>query len=183
METLEPDGVIAYLGLGSNMGDRFGHLQRAVDMLDSEPGVTVKACSSIYETEPWGYTDQPKFLNCAIEVATWETPEALLHLAKQIEQDMGREAGIRFGPRPIDIDILLFGDRVVNLASPDLQIPHPRMNQRAFVLIPLAELAGNIRHPATNYCIDDLAAVVDGKEGVQAWDCAIFLRQGRSGPG
>lgn len=179
MEALELGVVTAYLGLGSNMGDRFGHLERAVAMLDSEPKVTVRACSSIYETEPWGYTDQPKFLNCAIEIATSETPEVLLFLAKKIEHEMGRETGIRFGPRPIDIDILLFGDRAINLAVPDLQVPHARMTERAFVLIPLAELAGDVGHPNTGATIADLAAVVEGKEGVQAWERAITLPQGR----
>ena len=179
MEAIAPDMVTAYLGLGSNMGDRFGHLEKAAARLDSEPGVTVTTCSSIYETEPWGYTDQPKFLNCALEIETSETPEALLFLAKDIEQDMGRETGIRFGPRPIDIDILLYGDRVVSLDTPDLQIPHPRMTERAFVLIPLAELAGDSRHPTANARIGDLAELVEGKEGVRAWDRAITLQHGR----
>lgn len=180
MGSLGPDLITSYLGLGSNMGDRFYHLERAVVTLGSKPGITVKACSSIYETEPWGYTDQAKFLNCAIEISTSKTPEGLLNLAKEIEGEMGREAGIRFGPRNIDIDILLFGDRVVNLASPDLQIPHPRMTQRAFVLIPLAELAGDIRHPTADARISDLAALVEGREGVRIWTKAITLNPGRS---
>ena len=181
MELLEAQMLTAYLGLGSNVGDRFAHLEHAVATLGSKLGVTVIACSSIYETEPWGYTQQGQFLNCAIEIATSETPEGLLFLAKQIEREMGREAGIRFGPRLIDIDILLFGDEVVNLTTPDLQIPHPRMTQRAFVLIPLAELAGDILHPTADACISELAALVEGREGVRIWDRATFSNPGKSG--
>ena len=122
MEPLAGNPSTAYLGLGSNLGDRPGNLARAVRLLDSAAGVQVGKCSSIYETEPWGLLDQPRFLNCALQITTVLAPGPLLELAKSIEQEMGRQPGPRYGPRPIDIDILLFdnlGHRLENSRPPN----------------------------------------------------------------
>ena len=161
--------VIAYLGLGANLGDREGNLRRALDLLDSEPSLSVVTVSSTYETKPWGLHDQPNFLNIAVEVQTSLEPAMLLDVAKGIEQEIGRRPTVRYGPRSIDIDILLYGDLVIDWSIPDLQIPHPRMHERAFVLVPLAEIAGAFLHPTNNSQIADLAASVDGLDGVILW--------------
>ena len=169
--------VTAYLGLGSNLGDRRKNLQDASELLDRlDDGVRVLRSSSVYETEPWGLADQPKFLNCVLEITCGVSPERLLELAKQVEQTLGREWSPRYGPRLIDVDILLYGDAVVGRGVPcglpqeaPLQIPHLRMELRAFVLVPLAELADGIVHPVLGVTIGHLAAEVDGKEGVTLW--------------
>ena len=162
-------GTTAYLGLGANLGDRLGNLRQALDILDSNSSVNVVTVSSVYETEPWGPVDQPSYLNIAVKILTSLDPAELLKTAKAIEQAIGRIPTVRYGPRSIDVDILLYGDLVIDWSEPDLQIPHPRMSERAFVLAPLAEIAGEIVHPATNSPIADLAALVDGLEGVSAW--------------
>lgn len=129
----------ALLGLGSNVGDRRAYLRRAIGLL-REHGVAVEQVSSLYETEPMDYTEQPLFLNAAVRVETDLEPEALLRAAKDVERELGRQRRFRSGPREIDIDILTYGDRQVT--SERLTIPHPRMRERGFVQAPLAELAG-----------------------------------------
>jgi len=129
----------AYLGLGSNLGNRLAFLQRAVAMLDDAAGVLVTGVSRVYETDPVGGTEQPRFLNAVVRVETSLTPRGLLDLATEIERDGSRVRAERWGPRTLDLDILLFGSREVE--EPDLVIPHPRMADRAFVLIPLLDLA------------------------------------------
>lgn len=146
-----------FLSLGSNLGDRRENLQRAKAHLP--PRVRVKRSSSMYETEPWGYTDQPAFLNQVIEVETALKPEALLQYLKQIEQKMGREETFKFGPRSIDLDILFYGSRVIR--EEDLEIPHPRLEERAFVLVPLVELAPGLKHPVHGRSVTELLAGVD----------------------
>lgn len=126
----------AYLALGTNLGDRLANLRQAVALLE-ERGVRFVRSSRVYETEPVG-PPQPDYLNAVIEVATDLSPRGLLIVCLAVEQAMGRVRGERWGPRVIDVDILTFGDREVE--EPDLQIPHPRMHQRAFVMIPLLEL-------------------------------------------
>jgi 2-amino-4-hydroxy-6-hydroxymethyldihydropteridine diphosphokinase len=134
---------IAYLSLGSNVGDRKSHLRDAITRL---AGVgTIVAVSSFYETEPVEFTSQAWFLNCAAALETNDTPEQLMASVLAIEQEMGRQRIQKKGPRTIDIDIVLFGDRVVE--SPTLTIPHPAMHRRRFVLEPLAEIAPQVRHP------------------------------------
>ncbi|MFQ6029588.1 MAG: 2-amino-4-hydroxy-6-hydroxymethyldihydropteridine diphosphokinase [Dehalococcoidia bacterium] len=170
---MEP--VAAYLGLGSNLGQRQQNLAAAGDALQGHPQITVTAGSSIYETAPWGYTEQPHFLNCVLEIVTTLEPVPLLELAIEIETRLGREPGPRFGPRLVDIDLLLYGNQTVNSEVPDLQIPHPRMAQRAFVLVPLAELAGDLPHPVLAITIEQLLQQVEGKEGVRWWGPGLEL--------
>ena len=135
--------VTVYLGLGSNLGDRGENLNKALDYLEQRLKVT--EVSSVYETEPVGNIQQPYFLNMALKVYTRLAPEELLLLAKGIERKLGRLPGKRNAPRPIDIDILLYGDEVIKTA--ELTIPHPRLAERAFVLVPLAEIAPDLEHP------------------------------------
>lgn len=186
--------VIAYLGLGSNLGQREANLREAISSLSGgranlhsrqagtteclqpqgaegrrAPTATIEVlrASSVYETAPWGYTGQPDFLNCVLEVRTSLSPRQLLDLVKGLEQAMGRQPGVRYGPRLIDVDILLYGETTVDL--PDLKIPHPGLPQRAFALVPLAELASWLVHPTLRIPVGELARRVDGLEGVTLW--------------
>lgn len=135
---------LIYLSLGSNVGDRPANLRAAIKRLAGAGAV--QAVSAVYETEPVDVRDQPWFLNCVVAVETAMPPRELLNLALAVEQAMGRHRTRDKGPRTIDIDILLFGDRVIN--EPGLKIPHPAMHQRRFVLEPLAEIAPGVLHPA-----------------------------------
>jgi 2-amino-4-hydroxy-6-hydroxymethyldihydropteridine diphosphokinase len=137
--------ALVYLGLGANLGDREASLRAAVVELAGH--VTVLETSSTYETAPWGRRDQPAFLNCCVAANTSLAPHALLALLKQIEARLGRVPAERWGPRVIDIDLLLYDD--VRIADRDLVVPHPRLAERAFVLVPLAEIAGDVRIPGT----------------------------------
>ena len=168
LERLTGEAVTAYIGLGSNLGDRESSLSEAMRRLADPPLLTILRTSSIYETAPWGYTEQPDFLNCVLEIETYLSPAWLLGRAKEVEQEIGRQPpSRRYGPRLIDVDILLYGDMAVQLNDPDLQIPHPRMEQRAFVLIPLSELNENLVHPTLHVTIASLARVVEDREGVK----------------
>ncbi|MDN5347921.1 MAG: 2-amino-4-hydroxy-6-hydroxymethyldihydropteridine diphosphokinase [Clostridia bacterium] len=137
--------VTAYLGLGSNLGDRMAYLRRAIDLLGQEEGMCVEQVSSWYETSPVGKADQAWFLNCVVKVATTLAPRQLLHTAQKIESLLGRVRLERWGPRTIDIDLLLYDE--VSLNEPDLVLPHPRLLERAFVLKPLAEIAPDLVLP------------------------------------
>src|SRR6516162_7169087 len=143
---------LAYLSLGSNVGDRKKNLSTAIDRLGAVG--RVESISSFYETEPVEVTDQPWFLNCAVALETSATPEHLMKDLLAIEQEMGRKRIQEKGPRTIDIDILLFGDQVMN--GPDLTIPHPAMHQRRFVLEPLAEIAPEAMHPLLRKTVQEL---------------------------
>lgn len=156
--------VTAYLGLGTNLGDRWANLRQALRLLAAGPGLRLLRCSQVYETEPWGLADQPRYLNCVADVATTLEPEPLLTRCKEVEDRLGRVPGPRWGPRLIDVDILLYGSQVVDL--PHLQIPHPRLHLRAFALIPLAELARSDAHTTLGRSIGDLAQNVEGQDGV-----------------
>ena len=129
--------------------------------------------SSVYETEPWGVEEQPAFLNCVVEGMTTASPEGVLQFLKEVEKRVGRRETFDWGPRVFDADLLFYGSRVVNL--PDLTVPHPRMHQRAFVLVPLAEIASDFVHPLLGMTVDVMAGLVEGKEGVRWFACALEL--------
>lgn len=137
--------IIAYIGIGSNVGDRQANLDGAVDMLRHTKGIEVKAVSPFYNTAPVGYTHQPDFLNGVVEIETTLSSHELLKACQGIEEKLKRVRTIRWGPRTIDMDILLYDDLIVQ--DEDLIIPHPRMHEREFVLKPLNDIAPQVVHP------------------------------------
>ncbi len=145
---------IVYLALGSNLGDRLANLKEAIGSLT--PQLDVKAKSSVYETPPWGYADQPKFLNQVIRAKTYLEPEQLLKHLKRLEVALGRKESFPNGPRLIDIDILFYDELV--LYSPALVIPHPRLPERAFVLQPLMDLDPELVHPVNKKSVREMLA-------------------------
>ena len=146
--------VIAYIGLGSNIGDREYQLNRALELLKSAEKVEVTTVSSFYNTAPVGYEQQPDFLNAVVEIMTTLSADVLLELCSKIEKELKSERIIRWGPWTIDLDILLFGNSVIN--EKDLVIPHPRMHERKFVMEPLNEIAPFVMHPVFNKSISEL---------------------------
>ena len=144
-----------YLSLGSNIGKRLAALQTAVDKLH-KPDFQIARISSVYETAAVDYREQPDFLNIVVEAQTALFPMQLLHRTQRVEREMGRKRTVPKGPRVIDIDILLYGAAVVR--SEKLQVPHPRMQDRRFVLAPMAELAGELRHPITRQSVREMLA-------------------------
>ncbi|MQF48523.1 2-amino-4-hydroxy-6-hydroxymethyldihydropteridine diphosphokinase [SAR202 cluster bacterium AC-647-N09_OGT_505m] len=154
--------ITAYLGLGSNLGDRGFNLRMAISLLCQRESLI--AISLVYETDPWGYTSQPPFLNLVCALETSLSPQGLLELAQEVERKLGRVHTFRYGPRTIDVDILLYGNEVIQ--TQDLQIPHPMMSQRAFVLVPLAEFAPDLVHPSLDKSIGELLVEVTGSETV-----------------
>lgn len=151
--------VKAYLGLGSNIGEREIQLQEAIKILDSFKGVEVTQISDIYETEPVGYTEQPLFLNLCVEIETNLNPQDLLARCLDVEQQLHRVRVIRWGPRTLDVDILLYDDLIIE--EENLSIPHPRMTERAFVLTPLNDIAPNRVEPRLHQTIQNLVMVDD----------------------
>lgn len=154
--------VTVYLGLGSNMGNRQWNMDKALELLSER--LRIGKLSSIYETEPVDNIEQPRFLNLVCQVSTVLTPEALLALAKGIELKLGRQPGKPNSPRPIDIDILFYGDQVIK--TKELVIPHPRLTERAFVLIPLAEIAPKLVHPVNGNTVKKLLKAITETQGV-----------------
>jgi 2-amino-4-hydroxy-6-hydroxymethyldihydropteridine diphosphokinase len=148
---------LVFIALGTNMGDRKTNLQAALTAMCT--AVTILDQSPVYETPPWGYEQQPEFLNQVVKVHTGLDPMDLLTFLKSIESQMGRQKTIRYGPRLIDLDILLYDDLILN--DPRLVIPHPRLAERAFVLVPLADLAPDLRHPVLEQTIEALKEQVD----------------------
>jgi 2-amino-4-hydroxy-6-hydroxymethyldihydropteridine diphosphokinase len=139
-------GMRAYVGVGANLGDRRATIERAVELLRGAPGVEVLAVSSLRETDPVGFEDQPRFLNGVVELETTLAPRALIDLLLGVERALGRTRdGPRFGPRAIDLDLLVYGDERVD--EPGLTVPHPRLHERRFALEPLAELAPELEVP------------------------------------
>lgn len=156
---------IAYLSLGSNIGNRLDYLKKAVKLLNDTESIIVNRVSSVYETDPVGYEEQAPFLNIAVELETSLTPHELLKQCNRIEAELGRTRDIRWGPRTVDLDILLYNEEI--LKTEDLIIPHPRMTERGFVLIPLVELNPGLVEPLTKHSLLKLAYVQ--KEGVHKW--------------
>ncbi|MCG1146579.1 2-amino-4-hydroxy-6-hydroxymethyldihydropteridine diphosphokinase [Staphylococcus epidermidis] len=149
--------VKAYLGLGSNIGNRELQLNEAIKILHAYQGIQVTQVSHIYETEPVGYTNQPKFLNLCIEIETELNPQSLLKCCLATEQQLHRKREIRWGPRTLDVDILLFDDQIIE--QDNLSVPHPRMKERSFVLIPLNDIATNQIEPISNKSIGQLVVI------------------------
>jgi 2-amino-4-hydroxy-6-hydroxymethyldihydropteridine diphosphokinase len=154
---------LVYLSLGSNIGDRESHLRDAIARLENQG--RIQSIASFYETEPVEFTDQARFLNCALALETEEAPEQLMESVLHIEQEMGRERQQNKGPRTIDIDILLFSDTIID--SPKLTIPHPAMHERRFVLQPLAEIAPEVRHPVLKKTIRELLGALPAGQAVE----------------
>ncbi len=154
---------LVYLSLGSNVGDREAHLREAISRLETRGQVV--AVSSFYETEPVEVRDQAWFVNCAVAMETMETPEQLMAAVLKIEREMGRERTRKKGPRMIDIDILLYGDRVLNSAA--VTIPHPEMHRRRFVLEPLTEIAPEARHPVLKKTARELLGELPAGQAVK----------------
>jgi 2-amino-4-hydroxy-6-hydroxymethyldihydropteridine diphosphokinase len=156
----------AYLSLGSNLGDRAGNIARAIAAL-GQRGMRVTDESSLYETEPLEMREQPWFLNCAIAAETELSAQRLMDLLLEIEREMGRARLVRKGPRLIDMDILLYGSDIVK--QPGLEIPHPRMAERKFVLVPLAEIAGEVNHPVSMMTIAEMLEATADRSAVRKW--------------
>ena len=144
-----------YLSLGSNEGDRMLWLQKAIELLSANCGTITKK-SSVYETAAWGINDQPDFLNMAVQLQTTKTPTELLAAILNVETSLGRQRTVRWGPRTLDIDILLYNNGVIE--TPGLIIPHPYLHERLFTLLPLAEIAPGYMHPKLNKTITELLA-------------------------
>ncbi len=162
-------GKIVYIALGSNLGDRAGMLERAIAAMNSA-GISVVRQSSLYVTEPVGAPGQGWFLNAVVEAETSLLPLQLLHALLKIERELGRRRLTPHGPRAIDLDILFYGSSVIR--SRELEVPHPRLTERRFVLIPLAQLAPDFRHPVSHKSINQLLAETPDRSEARPWHTA-----------
>jgi 2-amino-4-hydroxy-6-hydroxymethyldihydropteridine diphosphokinase len=158
-------GNIAFIGIGSNLGDKVTNCRRAIAQITQHKRIRLLAQSSLYKTEPIGYTQQDWFVNCVIEIQTGLTAFALLHVLGDIEQSMGRKRTFTWGPRIIDLDILFFNDDIINCE--ELIIPHPELQKRAFVLVPLCEIAGDYIHPLLKKSTSQLLAQLGDGGGIE----------------
>ena len=152
--------------MGSNLGNRIKFLRKALHKLSLLPNTTIPALSDVFETEPMDLTEQPQFLNACVELKTSLLPDELLTAMLGIETQLGRRRTVPYGPRQIDLDLLLCGSEIIN-CPPRLLIPHPKLHERAFVLIPLAQIAPQTLHPTLHCTIAELCKSVPGREGVQ----------------
>ncbi|PTX55265.1 2-amino-4-hydroxy-6-hydroxymethyldihydropteridine diphosphokinase [Melghirimyces profundicolus] len=165
--------ITAYLGLGTNLGRRMANLEEALLRLHETEGVRITRLSSLYETAPVGYLNQPDFLNACAEVKTDRSPDELLQVLLGVERDLHRVRTVRWGPRTIDLDLLLYGDAVIRREN--LTVPHPRMTERPFVLLPLAEIAGDVPVPGTGRTVARWAEEAGEPEGVKKLPYSIPL--------
>lgn len=144
----------AYISLGSNLGDRELNVNRAVELIGMRAGKMIVS-SSLFETMPWGFADQPAFINSACSIETTLSPQELLLTLRAIEDELGRDrSALRWGPRVIDLDILLYNSLIID--EPNLRIPHPHMHERIFVLAPMVEIAPEAVHPVLGVCMEDI---------------------------
>ncbi|WP_440115135.1 2-amino-4-hydroxy-6-hydroxymethyldihydropteridine diphosphokinase [Paenibacillus sp. QZ-Y1] len=170
----------AYIALGANLGDREQTLLEALTLLEVHPHISVLRCSALYETEPVGYVDQPAFLNMAATVQTMLTPEQLLTELLDIENRLGRVRDIRWGPRTVDLDLLWMDGEMRDTEL--LQLPHPRMGERAFVLVPLSDIVPEGEDSYLYTFVHSSLSVLDGKDGIQLWKtCNWPIESGHSG--
>ncbi|TYP68032.1 2-amino-4-hydroxy-6-hydroxymethyldihydropteridine diphosphokinase [Paenibacillus methanolicus] len=164
----QPKQAVAYIALGSNMGDRDQLLVQALNQLNDRPDIDVLRISGLYETDPVGYTDQPPFLNMAAALSTTLAPVELLRVMLGIEAELGRKRDIRWGPRTIDLDLLLYDD--VRMDDQELTLPHPRMLERAFVLVPLRDVITQGHELFARVDQEAQRALQDGGEGIALWN-------------
>lgn len=167
---------MVYISLGSNVGDREQQIAAAIQALGAK-GIGIVRQSSIYSTEPVDVATQSWFLNCVLEAETDLMPRQLLRVFHEIENELGRKHTVRRGPRVIDLDILLYGSSVIR--TPELEVPHPRMNQRRFVLVPLAEIAPALRHPIENKSVEELLAETEDRSVVHRCKAGVIGAAGR----
>jgi len=156
---------LACIGLGSNLGDRLAYLRAAVDDLAALDGISVESVSSAYESDPVGYVDQPPFLNAAATLKCELAPAELLAALMGVEQRHGRQRTVHWGPRTLDLDLLHLGERIID--TEDLRVPHPRMLERGFVMVPLLEIVPDLHHAVTGRRLADHAAELGGTAGLR----------------
>lgn len=161
------EGSEAYIALGANLGEREETLLEAINRLNQHPRISILRCSSLYETDPVGYVDQPNFINMALVLHTELAPEELLSVMLQVELDLGRERHIHWGPRTVDLDLLWMEGRTLD--TPRLTLPHPRMQERAFVLVPLEEIVPQDDPTGLYLYVHNALTAGGGKEGVRFW--------------
>ena len=164
-----------YIGIGANLGDREKTLQKATGILDAKPKITVVAASAVYETVPVGVVEQPHFLNAVLQVHTSLSARSLLNCLLAIERDFGRVRETRWGPRTLDLDILLYGDAIIN--QPGLQVPHPHLHEREFVLVPLCDLKPDLKHPVLDQSIQFLTESLNKGTSAHALDMNFSVRK------